>query len=136
MEPFVLLTAAAAIAAASKKRSEESTSTPIIDEVRRRISYLHPKFGSVPIKESDSSYTEDKSIIYLCLRSPRTGERYGINTIMYVVLHELAHGISLKHDPKHGPEFQRNFDSLLSHAARLGIWNPHLGIPKDYCGMK
>lgn len=114
-------------------RSYYSDKHPILDQVRSNFSMLNPEYANIPLREGDSAYTENKSVITLCLKNPENGKYYDINTLMYVSLHELAHIISKTHG--HNDEFRENFSKLLKKAAQIGIYNPRIPIPDTYCGV-
>lgn len=89
-----------------------------------------------------TSYTVDKEDINMCLRTRDKYEKvYDINTLMYVVLHELAHlcnysadGIAIE---GHGKEFKRIFTILVQTSMDIGIYtykNYH-DTPEEYCGI-
>ena len=117
------------------RRRKESYPNPVLSRIRDNFKILHPRFGNVPLYEGDSSFTEDKKTITLCLRDPQSGSVYDMNTLMYVSLHELAHIITKEYD-EHGPEYKKNFKMLLDHAQKLGIFDPTKGIEHNYCGIK
>jgi len=107
---------------------------PILNKVRENFSKINVKFAEIPLREGDSAYTENKEVITLCLKDPTNGGKYyDMNTIMYVALHELAHVIC--ESSGHGEEFKKKFSMLLRQAAKLGIYNPRIGIPATYCGL-
>jgi hypothetical protein len=112
-----------------------SSKHPTIRAIRKRLEALDPQFLDVPIKVGRDTYTENKSVVYVCLRHPITGEIYDMNTLMYVTLHELAHVITPNYD-NHGTVWQNNFTKLLNAAHKLGIYDPTKPIPKDYCGIE
>jgi hypothetical protein len=85
------------------------------------------------LREGGSAYTENKTVITLCLKNPENGYYYNSNTIMYVALHELAHIISKTQG--HNDEFNNNFAMLLKQAETRGIYNPRIPIPTTYCGI-
>lgn len=118
----------------STTRSYYSHNHPILTQVRTNFAKINPEYAKIPLRKGDSAYTENKSVITLCLKNPKTGEYYDMNTIMYVALHELAHIVSKTHG--HNEEFKRNFDALLSQASSLGIYDPTKPIPPNYCGIK
>ena len=97
----------------------EADSNPTLREIRRRFKKISPEFENIPLRSGNSAYTENKSIITLCLKDPHTDHVYDINTLMYVALHELAHYISSS--TGHGNEFTHNFDILLRKAKELGV---------------
>lgn len=109
-------------------------SHPTIRRLKKEIAKMDPELAKIPIYVGDSAYTENKSTIYVCLKHPRTGEKYDMNTLLYVTLHEIAHVITTEYD-EHGPKWQDNFSKLLNRAYRRGIYDPSKPVPKDYCGI-
>jgi len=77
----------------------------------------------------DSSYTLDKTSTYICLRD-EYGKYYSDNTLIHVMLHELAHVKSSSIG--HTPEFHQNFQELLDTAERVGLYNPNIEVPDNY----
>lgn len=57
------------------------------------------------------------------------------NTFMFVILHEMAHVMSLS--THHTPEFWSNFRFLLHEAARMHFYDPvdYNHTPVPYCAM-
>jgi len=109
---------------------------PVLNEISRRFSLLSPKYGNIPLKSGNKSYTEDKTIITLCLVDPETKKYYDINILMYVALHELSHCVTKADGTQsHGDEFKNNFVSLLKQASNIGIYDPKQTIPLTYCGV-
>jgi hypothetical protein len=89
-----------------------------------------------------TTYTVDKSDMYICLRT-RDNKRnlYDTNTLMYVVLHELAHlcNYDIQGNPIHGHgiEFKMIFKTLVKSAIDSGVYtyqNYSLN-PVEYCGL-
>lgn len=113
------------------QRSYYSHKHPLLDQVRANFAKIDPKHASIPLRDGDSAFTENKEVITLCLVDPETGLNYDINTIMYVALHELAHVVSTSQG--HGDEFKKNFADLLKKGAALGIYDPRKPIPASYC---
>lgn len=105
----------------------------LIVTLKERLAIVDPTFKQIDIRESSSSYTEDKSIIYLCLRD-ENGSYYPMNTIMYVALHEIAHLLN-RYDFGHTPTFNKIFDRLLCKAAAKGVYNPNEPHSSFYCGV-
>ena len=109
---------------------------PMIIEIKARLTKISPQFGQIPMKIGDKSYTEDKSVITLCVTDKNTGKYYDINTLMYVALHECAHTITkASGEQAHDEEFTNNFTHLLLRASDVGVYNPNLPIPPTYCGI-
>jgi hypothetical protein len=105
----------------------------LISDLKTKLAIIDPMFKELDVRESSSSFTEDKSIIYLCLRDDH-GQFYPENTIMYVALHEIAHLINKK-DYGHTPEFHRQFDKLLCLAAKKHVYDSEAPHPNFYCGV-
>lgn len=116
-----------------QKKSKYSHDHPILEKIRNNFIKLDPEYGKIPLRYGNSAYTENKAVITLCLRNPKTQKFYDMNTLMYVALHELAHVISISHG--HNDEFKDNFYDLLSRASKIGIYDPTLPIPETYCGI-
>ena len=121
------------IYAVVKPRSYYSHKHPILEQVRSNFKVLNEKYATIPLREGNSAFTEDKAVITLCLVKPGTKEYYDMNTIMYVALHELAHVVSKTHG--HGDEFEKNFSRLIREAAAKGVYDPRKPIPDTYCGI-
>ena len=90
-----------------------------------------------PKDDKFTSYTINKGEkIVFCLRSKVLHNIHDINTINYVVLHEMAHVCSFSYG--HTPEFKENFKFLLVQANKIGIYkikNYRIN-PVNYCGME
>lgn len=91
----------------------------------------------------DTSYSENKGEkIVLCLRDKLNPPGYpleDVNTVMFVVLHEMAHLMTASLSTgKHTPEFWANFRRLLQDSAQMGIYQPvnYSHSPVSYCGME
>jgi len=66
--------------------------------------------------------------IYLCL----DGGPESINSVMNVLIHELAHVTVKEYD--HSPAFWQSFKDLKELCKFLGIYTPIEGTP-EYCGI-
>jgi len=89
-----------------------------------------------PADEKNTSYTINKGEkIVICLRSKLLNEIHDLNTIMYVVIHELAHVACPEYG--HTPLFKKIFIFLLKESHKIGIYTPidYRKKPQDYCGM-
>lgn len=111
----------------------EINTNPILSKIHEDFIRLNPEYEKIPLREGNSAYTENKSVITLCLKDPDTKQYYPYCVLMYVALHELSHMVSK--DYGHGVEFQKNFGIILRKAAELGIYNPECKIPATYCGL-
>lgn len=131
-------------------------SVQIMDELRRRIRLLRdhlckyaydPYIRQFCLKEPHlqwienpcrctSSYMLNKGqAIYLCLKSRRVPYDYhDVNTLLYVVLHEVAHMMCPEYG--HTTLFYQIFDFLLAEAQRIGIYQyvDYEKHPVEYCG--
>ena len=109
-----------------------------------RTKTLISRFNPNNITENDpqemesgvTSYTVNKGEkIVVCLRQ-KNNNFVEINTLMYVIIHELAHICDLTSE-QHDEKFWNNFEWLLEHAVNIGIYN-YVDYSKDqepYCGM-
>ena len=105
----------------------------LITNLKEKLTIIDPDFKHLDIREGTSSYTEDKTIIYICLRDEK-GLFYPTNTLIYVILHEIAHLLN-KQDFGHTEAFNKIFDKLLCKAASLGIYDPNEPHASWYCGV-
>ena len=94
------------------------------------------------VTSSDTSYSENKGEkIVLCLRDKTAPPEYPLvemNTVMFVVLHEIAHLMTESLDAhKHTREFWSNFRRLLEDASKIGVYSQvnYSRQPVPYCGM-
>ena len=90
-----------------------------------------------PKDEKFTSYTINKGEkIVFCLRSKVLHNIHDINTIMYVVIHEMAHCACSEFG--HTKLFKEIFKFLLVQANKIGIYKlvDYRVNPVDYCGMK
>jgi hypothetical protein len=110
-------------------------SDPMLMKIRNNLMKVDPKYGDYPLYESNTgSYSENKSTITLCLKDPKTGKYYDMNTLMYVALHEIAHTQATNYG--HGDEFKTVFANILKRAERVRIYDPKKPIVQSYCGLK
>lgn len=88
----------------------------------------------------DTSYSENKGQkIVVCLRDKKNPPTYPLidkNTVMFVMLHEMAH--LMTETIGHTQEFWSNFKRILGDGVAVGIYHPvnYAHTPVDYCGMK
>ena len=103
---------------------------PKLIELQKKLREHFPDLlNKVTIHCGDSSYTIDKSKIYLCVKD-ENGKYYSDNTLMHVILHELAHVQSTSIG--HTPEFHQNFEEILAQAENAGLYDPNIPVPDDY----
>ena len=84
-----------------------------------------------------TSYSVNKGEkISVCIRNEIDDNFIKDNTILFVVIHELAHVMTP--EVGHTPLFWSNMKYLLEEGEKVGIYNPinyHL-YPEQYCGME
>ena len=105
-----------------------------------RTELLKENFNPDKLKEGIdnpeyTSYSINKGEqIILCLRNK--DKLMDINTMMFVVLHELAHLAT--ESIGHTPEFWENFKWILEESINIGIYvkQEFKKEPVEYCGMK
>ena len=136
--------------------SESDLSNDIVELLSNPVhkEYLQERIGQLttnyspsriyeisPLNTGDAtSYTEDKKILVLCLRHKKPNaagehELHDINTMMFVVLHELSH--MMNNTWNHGLDFWVLFKFLLLNAVEAGIYSPvnYEIHPINYCGL-
>jgi hypothetical protein len=91
-------------------------------------------------REGNTSYTEDKVKLVLCLRKKESNENgefdlHDENTVVFVVLHELSH--MMNDGWKHGRDFWLLFKFMLLNAVDAGVYFPvdYSATPLKYCGL-
>lgn len=110
-------------------------------EYKPYIEQLNNRLSDVEINESsaDSMYTsysvnKGEQIVY-CIRSKYDGSIHGINLLMYVALHEMAHVACPEYG--HGDLFKKIFAFLAQTGIKLNIYKKinFAEHPTEYCGM-
>ena len=89
-----------------------------------------------PKSDKFTSYTINKGEkIVFCLRHKVINSIHDMNTLMYVVIHELAHVGCPEYG--HTPLFRKIFKFLLKQSVKIGIYTPvnYILNPQNYCGM-
>ena len=92
--------------------------------------------NETPQDEKYTSYTINKGEkIVFCLRSKVIEQIHDMNTLMYVVIHEMGHVGCPEYG--HTPLFKKIFKFLLEQSIVIGIYVPvdYRIKPKNYCGM-
>lgn len=116
--------------------------------IAERVNQLLKKYDKDNIYEisplnatNQTSYTENKRKLVFCLRNKKPngdGEHdlHDINTIMFVVIHELAHMMNDRWG--HKDEFWKLFKFMLQEAVECKAYTPvdYLRNPIVYCGLK
>ena len=99
---------------------------------RTKIIYIY----ETPKDDKYTSYTINKGEkIVFCLRSKIFEKIHDMNTLMYVVIHEMAHVGCPEYG--HTPLFKKIFKFLLKEAINIQIYKPvdYRINPQKYCGM-
>ncbi len=89
-----------------------------------------------PENEQYTSYTVNKGErLCICVRSKLIENIHDMNTLMYVVLHEVSHIACPEYG--HTPLFKKIFKFLLQQGSEIGIYKPidYRITPQNYCGM-
>ena len=113
----------------------EAIQDPIVKQALKS-KYSYKIISEAVRAEGMTSYTINKKNIHVCVRSPKDLEKvYDINTLMYVVIHELAHLIAK--GIGHEDEFRSLFRHLLKEAVVSGVYTvqDYSATPVEYCGM-
>jgi hypothetical protein len=122
------------------KYAQDSTYGHIVKILQ--ANYNYKIISEAAIDKRYTTYTIDKESVHICLRTRDTSEQvYDTNTLMYVVIHELAH--LCNYDKKlrgingHGQEFKNIFRMLTREAMTLNIYEyiDYSKTPQEYCGI-
>lgn len=94
-------------------------------------------------KTGVTSYAEDKTTLILCLRKKLPNkdgvyELHDINTMMFVVLHELSHMMNDRWGHDKASRFWTLFKFMLANAVECNVYKPidYGTHPITYCGLK
>lgn len=108
-----------------------------------RIQRLHKNlqgtvYKETPHKDGESAYTINKGeLMKICLRHKKENKPlHNLNTLMFVVIHEMAHVMSVSIG--HNKEFMTNFRFLLREADGINIDYEPIDYSKEnmtYCGV-
>jgi hypothetical protein len=134
----------ASICAKLNKLKEFYASEPALTSdppVGRFLARFQPDvFIENDMSSKDTSYSENKGEkIVVCLRDKTKPPTYPLideNTVMFVMLHEMAH--LMTETIGHTQEFWSNFKRILHDAVKLGIYTQvnYSQTPAAYCGMQ
>lgn len=108
------------------------------NEITKKFKERYKLFSSLSeaeIETGSTTFTINKSEIFVCLESRTSKEMYDMNTLMYVLIHELGH---ICNDTiGHTKEFNETFGFLLKNAVDLGIYTyiDYSKFPINYCGL-
>lgn len=91
-----------------------------------------------PHEDDSTSYTINKGEeMHICMREKNKNKvLHDVNTMMFVILHEMAHIMS--DSIGHNNEFRENFIFLLKNAAQIDLYKKinYQKEPQSYCGLK
>lgn len=85
----------------------------------------------ISLTKGNKSYTINKEHVFLCMKN-ENNDYYDDMTLLYVLLHELAHIVNTK-DIGHTKNFHIIFNALLDKASELGIYDLSHRVPNNYC---
>ena len=105
--------------------------------IRLKKNLKNTRYEESEFNDNTSSYTINKGeLISICVRHKKDRNKFhDINTLMFVIIHELAHVMSVSIG--HGSEFMKNFRFLLKESKIAKIYNPiDYSINNiNYCGV-
>ena len=104
------------------------------DEVLVLVSKYNPrKLMEKPVNSKYPAFSINKGQkIYICVRDNNTGKvSKDINTVMYVMIHELAHVMTKS--TGHTKQFWENNAFLLKKAKKFRLYSENNN--KKYCGI-
>jgi hypothetical protein len=92
------------------------------------------EFGETSNGEKSAAYTIGKGYGGMRLCIMVNGKFNNENDAFFVVLHELAHVMSVSYG--HNDEFKQNFNFIVKLAVKLDLWKPaeYEKEARDYCG--
>lgn len=114
----------------SLKKSKDERFIRLIDR------YNPDSLGENLDNKSYKAYSLNKGEeISLCLRNTDNSIIQDMNTIMFVLLHELTHVMT--NEIGHTDRFWENMDLLLKKSEEAGVYTPvdYSKSPVNYCGM-
>jgi len=107
------------------------------DGVERLTERYDPnELSETGINARYTSYSVNKGEkISICIRNKENNQFIDDNLIMFVVIHELSHIMTIQ--VGHTLEFWDNMKYLLEQAEKINLYQPvnYQKYPKTYCGM-
>lgn len=108
-----------------------------------KLNFIKNKLINIDVRASDKkfyihneeSFTLGKNEIYMCVKDSN-GQYYDDNILMYIALHELAHSLIPEDTSHHPPQFDDMFKKLKQKAIYLGLYDPSVPFPSEYCGKQ
>ena len=105
----------------------------VLKEIYIRLLKVHPFTEKLTLQQGAKSYSINKRQIYLCLKDEH-GKYYGMNMLMYVALHELAH--CMCDEIGHTDKFHEIFDHLLEMAHDRDVYDKTIQPVSSYCNYE
>ena len=102
----------------------------IIQDLRNEVSRIYPNIRNIKIYPGKTNFTRNKKIIYLRL-SDKNDKAYNLNSLMYILIHELAHCECSEFG--HTAKFYEIHSGLLQAAIKANIYNPNHPLDKNVC---
>ena len=116
-----------------EKYKENEVSDPILEVLKQLLIPVHDIFKTIKLNKGNKSYTLNKETIYICVKDEK-GEYYPMNSLVHVILHEVAHMLNTK-DIGHTKEWEKMFNELLKKAENKQVYNPAIPMVSNYCGV-
>jgi hypothetical protein len=117
-------------------QSPELRRTQFVKQLLENFQASPEQFSESTPEAVHTSYTVDKSKVFMCLRQRNDREELvDENVLVFVALHEMAHVGTASIG--HTPEFWNNFAWLLKHAEQIQIYKytDFSAHPVEYCGV-
>lgn len=105
-----------------------------LEQIKTRLLPLDPRVAEFNFyTHPNKSYIAGNRDIFMCIHNEEEGY-YPDNFLLYIAIHEITHGLIPVNTENHPPIFNQTFDQLKDKAIRLGIYDPSIPFPKQYCG--
>ena len=102
----------------------------MIQNLRYEVSTIYPNIRNIKIYAGKSNFTRNKKVIFLRL-TDENNKAYNLNSLMYVLLHELAHCECQEFG--HTAKFYEIHSKLLEKAIKAKVYNPNYPMDKNVC---
>lgn len=104
------------------------------------VARLDKYYTENDLRESKETFTLNKGDkIHICIRHPQTGNFFDINTLMFVLIHELTHIADPNYYPndEHPETFWNLNIQLLKDAEECGVYMnvDYSKHPVEYCNL-
>lgn len=133
LEAIIIIIAIVAFIIGISWKQRRPCSDQKLQELKVKVSPLDPKISDFNFYTDPSgSYILGDRDVYICVLNEQ-GDYYDDNFLIYVILHELTHGLIPSDTRDHPPLFDSTFEEIKNRAIRLGIYNPTIPFPSTYC---